>query len=171
MWIVRICLLIALLGIHAGGPAFAEDVGAVVSQWVGKYPLEKIVNDKSLWEQPAILAVLSAAMGTRFFAALEKARHGPEAPVAADGKGHFVAWSCNETEDCSGNNMTAYFNAADGAAEVCWRSSDGADSPAKDLWLAKGEARPLPLNGCGIGDKDPFASFKRYGNGATPGQP
>jgi len=167
---VRRWLFVALLGVCGWGSALAEDISAI-KQWVGKYPLEKIVNDKTLWEQPFVLAALSTTMGARFFAAFQKAKHSPEAPVATDGKGHFVVWSCNEPDDCGGNNMTVYFNTADGAAEVCWRSPDGIGGTVKDFWLTKGDARPLPPNGCGVGERDPFASFKRYGNGGEPKQP
>ena len=36
---------------------------------------------------------MRAAMGTRFFALSLNGMHGPEEPVASDGKGLFAAWS------------------------------------------------------------------------------
>jgi hypothetical protein len=98
------------------GVAMAENV-SVVGQWKGKYPIEKIVNDKRLWDQPGVLAAMRAAMGERLFAlSQKKATHSPEAPVASDGKGGFAAWSCNDTDDCAGNNMTVFFAAPRGSA-------------------------------------------------------
>jgi hypothetical protein len=47
------------------GAAMAENI-SVVGQWKGKYPIEKIVNDKPLWDQPGALAAMRAAMGERF---------------------------------------------------------------------------------------------------------
>jgi hypothetical protein len=148
------------------GAAMAEDV-SVVGQWKSKYPIEKIVNDKRLWDQPGVLGAMRAAMGERFFALSQKATHSPDAPVASDGKGGFAAWSCNDTDDCAGNNMTVFFDTAKGTAQVCWRSSEGVGGKVQDLWLAKGDARPLPINGCGVGERDPFASLKKFGGGGV----
>jgi hypothetical protein len=159
---VRSLLPAAMIGCLCCGAAMAEDI-SVVGQWKGKYPIEKIVNDKPLWDQPGVLAAMRAAMGERFFALSQKATHSPEAPVVSDGKGGFAAWSCNDTDDCAGNNMTVFFDAAKGTAQVCWRSSDGAGGKVQDLWLAKGDARALPINGCGVGERDPFASLKKFG--------
>jgi hypothetical protein len=144
------------------GAAMAKDI-SVAGQWKGKYPLEKIVNDKPLWDQPAVLTAMRAAMGERFFTLSQKSPHSTEAPVASDGKGGFAAWSCNEPEDCSGNNMMVFFDSVNGIVQVCWRSSDGIGGKVQDVWLAKGDARPLPMNGCGVGQKDPFAPLKKYG--------
>lgn len=149
-----------LIGGLWGGAAFAEDL-SVLGQWTGKYPAEKNANDKSLWEQPGIQAVMRAAMGEHFFALFQKGTHDPEAPVASDGKGMFVAWSCNERDDCGGNNITVFFDTIVSRALVCWRSSDGDGGKVQDLWLVKGEVRQLPINGCGVGERDPFASLKR----------
>jgi hypothetical protein len=100
----RSLLPAAMIGCLCCGAAMAEDI-SVVGQWNGKYPIEKIVNDKPLWDQPGVLAAMRAAMGERFFALSQKATHSPEAPVASDGKGGFAAWSWNDTDDCAGNNM------------------------------------------------------------------
>jgi hypothetical protein len=166
---VRSLLPAAMIGC-CWGAAMAEDV-SVVGQWKGKYPIEKIVNDKRLWDQPGVLAAMRAAMGERLFALSQKATHSPEAPVASDGKGGFAAWSCNDTNDCAGNNMTVFFDTAKGTAQVCWRSSGGVGGKVQDLWLAKGDARPLPINGCGVGEIDPFASLKKFGGGSDGKQP
>jgi hypothetical protein len=152
----------AILGGLGCGAAIAEDL-SVVGQWDGKYPLEKIVNDKTLWEQPGVQAAMRAAMGERFFALAQKATHSPEAPVTSGGKGVFAAWSCNDSDDCAGNNMTVFFDSAAGITRVCWRSSEGIGGQVQDFWLADGNARALPINGCGVGERDPFASLKKFG--------
>ncbi len=105
---------------------------------------------------------MRAAMGKRFFALSLKEMHGPEGPVASDGKGLFAAWSC-KAHDCGDNQMTVFFDSASGSAQVCWRSSGGNSSEAQDLWLADGKARPLPANACGYGENDPFAALKKFG--------
>ena len=88
--------------------------------------------------------------------------HPPEAPVAANGKRFFVAWTCSNGDDCAGNNITVYFDSVAGIAQVCLRS-EGSDGKVQDLWLANGEARPLAINGCAVGEREPFASLKRLG--------
>ncbi|HUZ91850.1 MAG TPA: hypothetical protein VMU78_08120 [Methylocella sp.] len=153
----------ALLASLCCGAAMAADL-STVKQWVSQYPSEKILDGKPLWDQPGVQAAMRAAMGDRVFALAQKATHSPEAPVASDGKGDFAAWSCVEADDCAGNNMTVFFDSAAGNAQVCWRSSDGAGGKVQDLWLANGGERPLPINGCGVGERDPFASLKRYGD-------
>ncbi|HUI20086.1 MAG TPA: hypothetical protein VLZ74_03475 [Methylocella sp.] len=158
-------LLAALTGGLCCTAAMAEDL-SVVGQWEGKYPLEKIANDKPLWDQPGVQAAMRAAMGEHFFALSQKATHGPEAPVTSNGKGVFVAWSCTEGDDCSGNNMTVFLDSSTGNAQVCWRGSDGIGGKVQDVWLANGTARPLPINGCGVGEKDPFSSLKKFGSPA-----
>ncbi|HWX13371.1 MAG TPA: hypothetical protein VNY06_00585 [Methylocella sp.] len=100
--------------------------------------------------------------GKYFFAPLQKDMHPPEAPVAANGKGFFVAWTCSNGDDCGGNSIMVYFDSVAGVAQVCLRS-EGSDGKVQDLWLANGEARPLAINGCGVGERDPFASPKRFG--------
>jgi hypothetical protein len=85
-----------------------------------------------------------------FFAPLQKGMHPPEAPVAANGKRFFVAWTCSNGDDCGGNNITIYFDSVAGVAQVCLRS-EGSDGKVQDLWLANGEARPLAINGCAVG--------------------
>jgi hypothetical protein len=134
-----------------------------VGQWTGQYPSDKIVNDMTLWEQPGVIEAMRAAMGKHFLVPSQRDMHAPEAPVTSDGKGLFVVWTCNNGDDCSGNNMTVFFDQAAGSAQVCWRSSEGAGGKVQDLWLANGDARSLPINGCGVGERDPFAPLKRYG--------
>jgi hypothetical protein len=144
-----------------GGAAVAADL-STVGQWEGQYPSDKIVDGKSLWDQPGVEEAVRAAMGKYFFSPLQKDKHAPEAPVAADGKGLFAAWICTNGDDCGGNNLTVYFDGGSGRAQACLRSEDS-DGKVQDLWLANGEARPLPINGCGIGERHPFASLSKYG--------
>jgi hypothetical protein len=144
-----------------GGAAFAADL-STVGQWIGQYPSDKIVDGKSLWDQPGVEEAVRAAMGKYFLSPLQKGKLAPEAPVAADGKGLFAAWICTNGDDCGGNNLTVYFDGGSGRAQVCLRSDDS-DGKVQDLWLANGEARPLPMNGCGIGERHPFASLSKYG--------
>jgi hypothetical protein len=167
---VRGLLPAAIIGGLCCGAARAADL-SMVGQWEGKFPLEKIVNDKPLWDQPGVQAAMRAAMGERFFALSQKATHDPEAPVAGDGKGVFAAWSCNDADDCGGNQMTVFFDSAASTAQVCWRSSEGTGGKVQDLWLANGNARPLPMNGCGVGERDPFASLMKFGGAGDSKQP
>jgi hypothetical protein len=120
----------------------------------------KSPGGKSLWNQPGVQAAMRAAMGKRFFALSLKEMHGPEGPVASDGKGLFAAWSC-KAHDCGDNQMTVFFDSASGSAQVCCRSSGGNSGEAQDLWLANGKARPLPANACA--ENDPFAALKKFG--------
>ena len=144
------------------GAAMAADLSAV-EKWVRQDPSEKIIDGKPLWDQPGVQAAMRAAMGERFFALSQKAMHIPDAPVASNGKGVFAVWSCNEADDCGGNNMTVFFDLAAGTAQVCWRASDGAGGKVQDFWLANGSERPLPMNGCGVGERDPFVPLKKFG--------
>lgn len=153
----------AILGGLCCGAAMAADL-STVGQWTNKYPFDKIAGGKSLWDQAGVRAAMHAAMGKRFFALSRKEMHGPEGPVAGDGKGHFAAWSC-KAHDCGDNQMTVFFDSASGSAQVCWRSSGGNSGEAQDLWLADGKARPLPANACGYGENDPFAALKKFGGG------
>jgi hypothetical protein len=105
---------------------------------------------------------MRAAMGKRYFALSLKEMHGPEEPVASDGKGLFAAWSC-KAHDCGDNQMTVFFDSASGSAQVCWRSSGGHSGEAHDLWLADRKTRPLPANACGYGENDPFVALKKFG--------
>ena len=143
------------------GAAMAADL-STVGQWTNKYPFDKIAGGKSLWDQPGVQAAMRAAMGKRFFALSQKEMHGPEGPVASDGKGGFAAWSC-KAHDCGDNQMTVFLNSTSGSAQVCWRSSsrDGSGE-ARDLWLADGKARPLPANACDA-ENDPFAALNKFG--------
>jgi hypothetical protein len=144
-----------------GGAALAADL-SMVGQWTGQYPSDEIVSGKPLWDQPGVQEAVRAAMGKHFFAPLKKDKNAPEAPVAADGKGTFAAWTCTNGDDCGGNNLTVFFDSGSGNAQVCLRSED-AQGKVQDLWLADGEARPLPLNGCGVGERHPFASLSKFG--------
>ena len=157
----RNLLLAAILAGFCCGAAMAADL-STVGQWTNKYPFDKIAGGKSLWDQPGVQAAMRAAMGKRFFAISLKEMHGPEGPVASDGKGLFAAWSC-KAHDCGDNQMTVFFDSASGSAQVCWRSSGGKSGEPQDLWLADGKARPLPANACGYGENDPFAALKKFG--------
>jgi hypothetical protein len=143
------------------GAATAADL-STVGQWTNKYPFNKIAGGKSLWDQPGVQAAMRAAMGKRFFALLRKEMHGPEGPVASDGKGLFAAWSC-KAHDCGDNQMTVFFDSASGSAQVCWRSSGSNSGEVQDLWLADAKAHPLPANACEYDDADPFAALKKFG--------
>jgi hypothetical protein len=144
------------------GVAAAADL-SLVTQWDGQYPSDESVNGKPLWDLPGILDAVRAAMGSRFFAPLKKDRKAPEAPVVTDGQGFFAAWTCIDADDCGGNNLTVFFDVNAGKAQVCLRSSEGSGGKVQDLWLADGEARALPLNGCGIDQRHPFASLQKFG--------
>jgi hypothetical protein len=157
---LRGLLWAAILAGVCCGAAMAAGL-STVGQWSGKYPFDRIANGKSLWDQPGVQAAMRAAMGKRFFALSQKEMHGPEGPVAGDGKGLFAAWSC-KAHDCGGNQMTVFFDTAAGTAQVCWRSA-GDGGKVQDLWLANGKARPLPINACGYGENDPFAALKKFG--------
>ncbi len=161
---VKALLLGVLLAWHCNGPAAAADLSAV-EKWAGEYPSAKIVNDKPLWDQPAVQEALRAAMGKYFLEFSQKERHTPDAPVQSDGNGHFGAWSCTNPDDCGGNQMIAYFNSPAGIAQVCWRDSAAAGGTVQDFWLANGKVRLLPLNGCGAGQRDPFAPLRKFGGG------
>ena len=143
------------------GAAMAADL-STVWQWTNKYPFDKIAGGKSLWDQPGVQAAMRAAMGKRFFALSLKEMHGPEGPVASDGKGLFAAWSC-KAHDCGDNQITVFFDSAAGTAQVCWRSSSTDGGKVQDLWLANGKAHPLPINACEHDDADPFAALKKFG--------
>jgi hypothetical protein len=151
----------AILAGFCGGAAIAADL-STVGQWTNKYPFDKIAGGKSLWDQTGVQAAMRAAMGKRFFALSLKEMHGPEGPVAGDGKGRFAAWSC-KAHDCGDNQMTVFLDSTSGSAQVCWRSSDGNSGEAQDFWLANGKARPLPANACGYGENDPFAALNKFG--------
>jgi hypothetical protein len=141
--------------------AVAADL-SMVSQWAGQYPSDEIIGGQPLWDQPGVQEAMRAAMGKYYFSPLKKDRNAPEAPVVADGKGLFAAWICTNGDDCGGNNLTVYFDSGSARAQACLRSEDS-DGKVHDLWLARGEARPLPINGCGIGERHPFASLTKFG--------
>ena len=144
------------------GAAAAADLSAV-AQWDGQYPSDESVNGKPLWDLPGVEEAVRAAMGKYFSTPLKKDKNTPEAPVAADGKGFFAAWTCTDGDDCGGNSITVYFDINAGKAQVCLRRSEGSGGKVQDLWLANGEARALPVNGCGIGERHPFASLQKFG--------
>lgn len=141
--------------------AMATDL-SLIARWVGEYPSAKIVDNKTLWNQPEVQEAMRAAMGSHFFSP-QKDVPPPEAPVQSDGDRLFAAWTCNNGDDCGGNNILVYFDKVVGDAQVCLRSSDGVGGTVHDVWLAHGEARPLPINGCGVGQRDPFAPLKKFG--------
>jgi hypothetical protein len=150
---------VMLAGLCLGAVAAADL--SIVAQWADKYPSDKIVDAKPLWDQPAVKAAMRAVMGNRYFRALRD-MHGPEGPMASDGKNRFAAWFC-KSHDCGGNQLTVFFDSSAGNAQVCWRSRSGAGDGAQDLWLANGKARPLPVNACGYSEKNPFSSLKKFG--------
>ncbi|WP_036259837.1 hypothetical protein [Methylocapsa aurea] len=142
------------------GICMAGDLTAL-RQWTGKYPADKIVAGKSLWEQPGVAAAMRAAMGAQYFALSRKIMHGPEGPVADNGKGAVAAWSC-KAHDCGDNQMSVFFDLGAGSAQVCWRAADRSGK-VQDLWLAGGKARPLASNACLSQGDDPFATLKKFG--------
>lgn len=143
------------------GAAKAADL-STLGQWTGKYPFDKLVGDKSLWDQPGVQAAMRAGMGEHYFELSQKEMHGPEGPVASDGKGLFAVWSC-KAHDCGGNQMTVFFDSSAGTAQICWRQSDDQSDKVQDVWLAEGKTRPLPSDACGYGSKDPFGALKKFG--------
>lgn len=152
----------ALLAPLCCGSALAFDLSAV-EQWTGQYPSDRLAGGKALWEQKGVEEAMRAAMGGRYFLPPQGDALAPEAPVQSDGNSHYAAWTCSDRDDCGGNNMTVYFNSAAGIAQVCLRSSEGTGGRVHDVWLDGGGARPLPLNGCGVGERDPFGPLKKYG--------
>jgi hypothetical protein len=145
-----------------GAAAAAADL-SIIEKWTGQYPSDKIIDNKPLWDQPGVEAAMRAAMGKLFLAPSQTERQAPEAPVTADGYGHFVAWACHNGDDCAGNNITVFFDTAADIAQVCLRRSEGTGGTVQDLWLAGGEPRALPINGCGVRERDPFAPLRKYG--------
>lgn len=145
------------------GTATAADL-SMLGQWTGKYPFDKLTDGKSLWDQPGVQAAMRAGMGEHYFALSEKEMHGPEGPVASDGKGLFAVWS-GSSHDSGGNQMTVFFDTSTGAAQICWRESDDQSGKVQDLWLADGKARPLSSNACGYGAKNPFGALKKFAGG------
>jgi hypothetical protein len=144
------------------GAAAAADLSAV-AKWAGLFPSDQSIDGKPLWDEPNVLEAVGAAMGKYLFAPLKKDRNAPEAPVAAGENGFYAAWTCTNGDDCGGNNLTVFFDTRGGKAQVCLRSSEGPGGKVQDRWIADGEARALPLNGCGIGERHPFASLKKFG--------
>lgn len=142
------------------GVGVAGDL-STLRQWTGKYPFDKIIDGKSLWDQPAVQAAMRAAMGKKFFALSRKKMRGPEGPVGDNGKGVLAAWSC-KAHDCGDNQMSVFFDLAAGTAQVCWRAADRSGK-VQDLWLADGKARPLASNACLSGGDDPFALLTKFG--------
>lgn len=159
--LVRALLLYVCAAGLGSEAALAADL-SMVGQWAGQYPSDEIAGGKPLWDQPGVQEAVRAAMGKYYFAPLKKDKNAPETPVAADGKGMFAAWTCTNGDDCGGNNLTVYFDTGAGRAQACLRSEDK-DGKVQDLWLADGVARPLPINGCGIGERHPFASLTKFG--------
>lgn len=167
-WIVRSVLPVAMLG-GLCGAAVAADL-STVGQWLDKYPDETRAGGKSLWEQPGVEDAMRAAMGDHYFALSKTELHGPEGPVAGDKKGVFAAWSC-KAHDCGGNQMTVFLDSSTGSAQVCWRSSSSDGGEVRDVWLADGKARPLPMNACGFAEKEPFGALKKFGGAPGGGKP
>jgi hypothetical protein len=142
------------------GAAMAADL-STIGQWIGKNPSDKIVDGKSLWDQPGVQTAMREAMGENYFVHSQKEMNGPDGPVASDEKGLFAVWSCN-ANDCAGNQMTVFFYFPAGSAQVCWRGS-GDGGNVQDLWLTNGKARPLPMNSCRYRARYPFAALKKFG--------
>jgi hypothetical protein len=141
--------------------ASAADLAAV-SRWAGKYPSDKIVGGKSLWDQKGVQDAMHAALGERYFALARKTLlSGPQSPVAEGGNGAFVAWSC-KAHDCGDNQISVFFDSTAGTAQACMRVSDRSGQ-VKDFWLADGEARPLAKEACLSTGNDPFALLKSFG--------
>jgi len=144
------------------GAGVAGDLSAL-RQWTGKYPFDKAIGGKSLWDQPGVQAAMRAAMGEQYFSLSRKIMHGPEGPVADNGKGVLVAWVC-KAHDCGDNQMSVFFDLSAGTAQVCWRAADRSGKP-QDLWLAGGKARALASNACAPEGNDPFQMLTKFGAG------
>jgi hypothetical protein len=151
---------LALLAI-ACAPARAADLSDV-ERWTGKEPSTKIVAGKTLWDQKGVQEAMRAALGERTFALARKTLlSGPQSPVAGDGHGAFVAWSC-KAHDCGDNQISLFFDSTAGTAQACLRISDRSGR-VEDLWLANGKARPLPTEACLSTGNDPFALLQAFG--------
>lgn len=141
--------------------AVAADL-SVVARWAGKYPYDKIAGGKSLWDQKGVQDAMRAALGEPTFGLARKTLlSGPQSPVAGDGHGAFVAWSC-KAHDCGDNQISVFFDSTAGTAQACLRISDRSGQ-VKDLWLADGKARPLAKEACLSTGNDPFALLKSFG--------
>jgi hypothetical protein len=67
-------------------PAKAADL-SMLGQWNSKYPSDILVNGKSFWKQPGVLAAMRAGMGDRYFAISEKEMHGADGRLPATERG------------------------------------------------------------------------------------
>jgi hypothetical protein len=67
--------------------------------------------------------------------------------------------------------MTVFLDSNTGSAQVCWRSSSSDGGEVRDVWLADGKARPLPMNACGFAEKEPFGALKKFGGAPGGGKP
>jgi hypothetical protein len=88
--------LLLTAGLYAASPALAADP----SQWVGKYPSDRI-DGKTFWE--TLGPALDAAVGTRLGTTVRRG-WGPEIPVVASG-GWVIAYAC-KAHDCGDNSVT-----------------------------------------------------------------
>jgi hypothetical protein len=144
-----------------GVAAEAGDL-SILSKWAGKFPFDEIIGGKALWDQPPVQEAMLAAMGPKYYGLARKTvLKGPQAPVSANGKGTFVAWSC-KAHDCGDNQINVFFDSVSGTAQVCLRMSDRSGK-VQDLWLANGKARPLPREACQSKESDPFGPLKKFG--------
>ncbi len=143
-------------------PAPAADLSDV-ARWAGKEPFTAVIGGKSLWNQKAVQGAMRAAMGERYYSLARKTLlSGPQAPVATNGKGAFVAWSC-KAHDCGDNQISVFFDSAAGTAQACMRFAEGSGR-VRDLWLSGGKARPLPAEACMSSGSDPFGLLQSYGS-------
>lgn len=152
----------AFLALLCCVPALAADLSDL-PRWTGKEPFTKLVGGKSLWDQRGVQEAMRAAMGERYFSLARKTLlSGPQSPVAANGKGGFVAWSC-KAHDCGDNQISVFFDSTAGTAQACMRVSDRSGG-VRDLWLSAGTARPLGAEACLSSGNDPFALLQKLGS-------
>lgn len=157
----RAGLVLGILVGLSGEPVLAADLSGV-SAWVGKEPFTKITAGKTLWDQAGVQEAMREALGSRYFSLARKTMlSGPQSPVATDGKGVFVAWSC-KAHDCGDNQISLFLDSAGGTAQACMRLADRSGR-VQDLWLAEGKARVLGNDACLSSGDDPFSLLARYG--------
>ncbi len=137
-----------VLGSAAALPAWAADP----SQWVGKYPSDKI-DGRTLWDtlEPALDAAIGARLGTTV-----RRGWGPEEPVVASG-GWVVARAC-KTHECGDNNVTVAVS-PQRRLIACTLVNDNQD---RGTWREPG--RPARARGDGCPESnDMVAAMRRDG--------
>jgi len=131
----------------------AADLSAV-EKWVRQDPSRKL-SCKPLWIT-GVQAAMRAAMGERFFALSQKQRTFLMRRWQ-ERKGIFAVWSCNEADDCGGNNMTCFLicrGTVRSAGVLRWCRWQ-----VQDFWLPTA-TRPATLEWLRRWRKNPFVPLK-----------